>query len=59
MMKLNFEQWKEKYIAKISQEQLDFLKDTHGIENPEKIIEENHKIEYEKYVNGFWDKVLP
>lgn len=47
MNKLNYEQWKEKYCAKISQEQLDLLKKMHGIEDPESLVEKANLEAYE------------
>ena len=52
MNKLTYDQWKEKYCSKTSQEQLDVLKNTHGVENPQELIEESFLEAYEQYVNG-------
>lgn len=52
MTKLSYEVWKDKYCAKITQEQLDVLKNTHGIENPKELIE-NYLLEaYQKYLEN-------
>lgn len=50
MTKLTYDEWKEKYCAKINQEQLDHLKNTHGLEDPQNIIEQYNLEAYEKYV---------
>lgn len=49
MTKLTYDEWKEKYCAKINQEQLDHLKNTHGLEDPQNIIEQYNLEAYEKY----------
>jgi hypothetical protein len=52
MTKLTYEEWKDKYISKITQEQLELLKNTHGLENPEELIENSILEAYQKYVEG-------
>ena len=49
MNKLAYEEWKEKYCAKISQDQLDNLKKIHAVEDPQSLIENSNLEAYEFY----------
>lgn len=51
MNKLVYEEWKEKYCAKISQDQLDNLKNIHAVEDPQSLIENSNLEAYEFYKN--------
>jgi hypothetical protein len=52
MTKLSYKEWKEKYFAKITKEQLDHLKNTHGVENPKELIENSIVEAYQKYLEN-------
>lgn len=52
--KLTYDQWKEKYSYKITDEFKNPLKKLYGID-VEKEIEEAMKKEYQKYINGFYE----
>lgn len=58
MTKLNYDEWKEKYCAKITQEQLDHIKNLHGIENPKGLIEQYFLESYEKFYIGGLFKII-
>ena len=49
MNKLVYEEWKEKYCSKISQDQLDNLKKIHAIEDLQSLIENSNLEAYEFY----------
>jgi hypothetical protein len=49
MNKLAYEEWKEKYCSKISQDQLDNLKKIHAIEDLQSLIENSNLEAYEFY----------
>lgn len=49
MNKLAYEEWKEKYCSKISQDQLDNLKNIHAVEDPQSLIENSNLEAYEFY----------
>lgn len=52
MNKLAYEEWKEKYCSKISQDQLDNLKKIHAIEDLQSLIENSNLEAYEFYKNS-------
>lgn len=55
MSKLTFEEWRDKYCAKISQESLDHLRKTYNIEDPEGLILHMQKNAYKLYESGIFD----
>jgi hypothetical protein len=59
MNKLTYEEWKDKYCAKITQEQLEQLKNTHGVENPKELIENYNLEAYQKYKQNEWNYTKP
>lgn len=55
-MKQNYEEWKEEYCAKITEEVVQDLKSLHDIENPEELIEKYNQEAYQKYLSESWKR---
>lgn len=56
MDKLTFEEWQNKYCAKISEQALDHLRNMYNIEDPEGLILHMQKNAYKLYESGIFDE---
>lgn len=54
--KLNYDDFKVKYLAKISQETIAQLEKIHNMNDLEQIIEQEFQIAYKEYLEGYESK---